>query len=80
MFNPFAIRRETGGAVKPVNGTVKRCVRGPQVGGHQIRVIKIGEGGVGVGGAGVQHGLTEGIEFGGGESGGRGKVNQTGGE
>jgi hypothetical protein len=67
MLHPFTVGREPGGAVKPVYGAVERGMGGAQIGGHQIRVVKIGKRSTGMGGAGIKHGLRKGVEFGGGE-------------
>ncbi len=63
MLYPFPVRGETGGAVKPVDGTVEIVVGLPQVGGHQVWVVKRGERRAGVCGAGVEDSLGEGFEF-----------------
>ena len=64
MLDTFAVGGETGGAVEAVNSAVEVTVGAAQVRGHQVGVIEIGQGRAGMGGAGGQDGLREGVEFG----------------
>ena len=60
MFNPFAFRGERGLAVKAVNCEVEGLVGFTQIGRHQVRVVKMGQSGVGPSSAGMKHSLGKG--------------------
>ena len=59
MFDALALGRETRAAVESVHGAVERLMRPAQVRRHQVRVVEVGERRVRVGGAGVEHGLSQ---------------------
>ena len=63
MFHPFPLRGEAAGPVQPVYGAVEGGVGVAEVGGHQGGVVQVGQGCVGMGGAGVEDGLGQGCQF-----------------
>ncbi len=67
MLGTFALGREAPAAVEPVHLTVDGLVSAAQGGRHEIRVVEVGQRGVGEGGAGVEDGLREGFQLGGGD-------------
>lgn len=63
-LDAFAVGGEGLGAVAAFYGAIEALVGLDEFGGHEEWVVELGEGGVGVEGAGVEDGLGEFFDFG----------------
>ena len=63
-LDALAVGGEGFGAVAALDGAVEALVGLDEFGGHEERVVKLGEGGFGVEGTGVEDGLGEFFDFG----------------
>ena len=63
MFDAFPFGREACWAIESVHGAVEGLVRPAKIGRHQIGIVEVGQGGVRMGSAGVEHGLRYRLQF-----------------
>ena len=64
ILHPLPLTGEPAAAIQSVHGAVEGLVRLAEIGRHEVGVVEIGERGVRMGGAGVEHGLCERFQFG----------------
>ena len=63
MLDALAFGREASATVEAIHGAVQRVMSPAEVGRHQVWVVEVGQRCLRVGGAGVEHGLRERLQF-----------------